>query len=238
MSIDIPFSRENLDKYLMELAKDFKKRSRGQEAEIILVGGASIIINYNFRCASYDIDADYMGYSTFKESIKAVADKFDLPDGWLNDDFKRTSSYSPKIVQYSEFYKVFCGKLTVRTVRAEYLVAMKLVSGRQYKKDLSDIAGIVYEQGLAGKPLTYEVIDKAVVDLYGNWSRISDYAKETLEKILACDNLKELFVELSENEKQAKERLMEIDKKYPEIINKDNVDEVIAAALKKQKKDQ
>ena len=103
---------------------------------------------------------------------------------------------------------------------------------------MSDIAGIVYEQGLAGKPLTYEVIDKAVVDLYGDWSRISDYAKETLEKILACDNLKELFVELSENEEQAKERLMEIDKKYPEIINKDNVDEVIAAALKKQKKDQ
>lgn len=238
MSIDIPFSRENLDKYLMELAKDFKKRSRGQEAEIILVGGASIIINYNFRWASYDIDADYVGYSTFKESIKAVADKFNLPDGWLNDDFKRTSSYSPQIVQYSEFYKVFCGKLTVRTVLAEYLVAMKLVSGRQYKKDLSDIAGIVYEQGLAGEPLTYEVIDKAVVDLYGDWSRISDYAKETLEKILACDNLKELFVELSENEEQAKERLMEIDKKYPEIINKDNVDEVIAAALKKQKKDQ
>ena len=30
---------------------------------------------------------------------------------------------------------------------------MKLVSGRQYKKDLSDIAGIVYEQQMAGKNL-------------------------------------------------------------------------------------
>ena len=41
----------------------------------------------------------------------------------------------------------------IRTVRSEYLVAIKLVSGRQYKKDLSDIAGIVYEQQMAGKNL-------------------------------------------------------------------------------------
>ena len=45
---------------------------------------------------------------------------------------------------------------------------MKLVSGRQYKKDLSDIAGIVYEQQMAGKPLTYEMIDVAVRNLYGS----------------------------------------------------------------------
>lgn len=238
MSIDVPFSKENLDKYLMELAKDFKKRSRGQEAEIVLVGGASIIINYNFRLASYDIDADYIAYSTFKESIKAVGDKFNLPIGWLNDDFKQTDSYSPKIVQYSEPYKTFCGKLAVRTIRAEYLVAMKLVSGRKYKKDLSDIAGIIYEQEIAGSPLTYESINNAVINLYGDWSHISDYSKETLNRILSCDNLKQLFLELSEDEEKAKETLTEIEKKYPKVVNKDNVDEVIMVALKKQKKNQ
>ena len=42
---------------------------------------------------------------------------------------------------------------------------------------------------------------------------------------------------LSENEENAKATLAEIDRKYPKVINKDNVDEVIAAALKKQKKD-
>ena len=237
MSIEMFFFKDNLDKYLSELAKDFKKRSRGQEVEIILVGGASIIINYNFRWASNDIDAEYMAYAAFKESIKAVGDKFDLPVGWLNNDFKQTSSYSPNIVRYSEFYKEFCGTLKVRTVKAEYLVAMKLASGRQYKKDLSDIAGIIDEQAQKGKPLTYEMINKAVIDLYGDWARISDYSKDTLDKILSCDNLNELFLELSENEEQAKERLSEIDKKYPELLNRDNVDEVIMAALKKQKKE-
>lgn len=238
MSINAPFSKENLDKYLMELAKEFKKRSRGKEAEIVLVGGASIIINYNFRAVSYDIDAYYIAYSAFKEAIKAVGAKFNLPSGWLNDDFKQTNSYSPKIVQYSNPYKTFYGKFFVRTVSAEYLVAMKLVSGRTYKKDLSDIAGIIYEQEIAGSPLTYETINTAVVNLYGDWSRISDYSKEILNKILACDNLKELFIELSENEEKAKETLTEIEKNYPKVVNKDNVDEVIMAALKKQKKNQ
>jgi hypothetical protein len=36
--------------------------------------------------------------------------------------------------------------VTVRTVTGEYLIAMKLMSGRQYKNDISDIVGILREQ--------------------------------------------------------------------------------------------
>lgn len=39
MSIDMPFTKDNLEGYLKELAKDFKKRGRGTPAEMILVGG-------------------------------------------------------------------------------------------------------------------------------------------------------------------------------------------------------
>ena len=236
MSIDVPFTKENLEYYLKELAKEFKKRGNGTPAEMILVGGASVLINYQFRASSYDIDAAYEAPSIMKEAINAVGDKYGLPNGWLNDDFKRTTSYTPKIAEYSEYYKTFSGVLQIRTVRAEYLVAMKLVSGRQYKKDLSDIAGILYEQQIAGKPLTYEMIDKAVCNLYGNWNSISDYARELLDKILAYDDLKALFVELSEDEAKAKEALVEVTKKYPGVVKQDNVDDVIAAALQKKRK--
>ncbi len=235
MSIEVPFTKENLEYYLKELAKDFKKRGRGTPAEMILVGGASVLINYEFRMASYDIDAAYEAESVMKESINAVGDKFGLPNGWVNDDFKKTASYTPRIIYHSEYYKTFSGVLTLRTVRAEYLVAMKLVSGRQYKKDLSDIAGILYEQEMAGKPLSYAMIDKAVCDLYGNWNGVTDYAKDVLNRILACDDLKALFVELSEDEAAAKEALLEVEKKYPKVVNKDNVDDVIAAALNKKR---
>ena len=234
MSIDVPFTKENLEYYLKALAKEYKKRGHNTPAEIILVGGASILINYGFRDASYDIDADYQSHSVMKESINAVGDRYDLQNGWVNDDFKKTDSYTPKIVQYSEPYKTFSGVLQIRTIRAEYLVAMKLVSGRMYKKDMSDIAGIIYEQQIAGKPLTYEMIDKAVCDLYGNWNNVSDNARELLNKILSCNNLQALFIELSENEKAAKEVIKEIEKKYPNRVKKSNVNDVITAALKKK----
>lgn len=236
MYIDVPFTKENVELSLKEIAKELKKRGRGASAEIILVGGASIIVNYSFRYSSYDIDAMYSTPSLMKEVINAVGDKQGLPNGWLNDDFKNTASYSDKIVQYSEYYKTFSNVLSVRTVRAEYLIAMKLVSGRQYKKDLSDIAGIVYEQSLLGKPITYEMVDTAVKNLYGNWDKISDVSKETLEKILSYENLQALFVELSEDEEKAKSVLSEISRKYPQVVNKDNADEIIKIALEKKNK--
>lgn len=236
MYIDVPFTKENVELSLKEIAKELKKRGKGIEAEIILVGGASIIVNYSFRFSSYDIDAMYSMPSLMKEVINAVGDKQGLPNGWLNDDFKNTASYSNKIVQYSEYYKTFSNVLSVRTVRAEYLIAMKLVSGRQYKKDLSDIAGIVYEQSLLGKPITYEMIDTAVKNLYGNWDKISDVSIATLEKILNHENLQALFIELSEDEEKAKSVLSEISKKYPTTVNRDNADEIIKIALEKKNK--
>ena len=235
MSIDVPFTKENLEGYLKELAKEYKKRGRGIPAEMILVGGASVLINYQFRTASYDIDASYESPAIMKEAINAVGDKFGLPNGWVNDDFKKTSSYTPKIIQYSDYYRTFSNVLHIRTIRAEYLVAMKLVSGRQYKKDLSDIAGIIYEQQMAGKPLTYEMIDKAVCNLYENWDNVEKYARDLLDKILACDDLQSLFIELSEYEKAAKEALAEMIKKYPTVVKQDNVNDVIAATLKKKR---
>ncbi len=238
MSIDVPFTKENLEYYLKELAKDFKKRGGRTRAEMILVGGASVLINYGFRQSSYDIDATFEARSVMLESIHAVADKLGLSRSWVNDDFKTTDSYTPKIIAYSDYYKTFSNVLTVRTVRAEYLVAMKLMSGRQYKKDLSDIAGILYEQQLAGNPLSYEMIDKAVCNLYGSWNGVTDHAKKVLERILSCNDLQALFVDLSENEATAKEALLEVEKKCQKALRKDNVDEVIAAAIKKkQEKD-
>ena len=234
MSIEVPFTKENLEYYLKALAKEFRKRGHGVPAEIILVGGASVLINYSFRMASYDIDATYACETVMKEAIAAVRDKYGLQNDWLNDAFKRTSSYTPKLRQYSDHYKTFSNVLEVRTVRAEYLVAMKLVSARQYKKDLSDIVGIIYEQQLAGDPLTLEKIDKAVKDLYGDWLSVKERAKNFLERVLACDDLPGLMQELAADELSANAVLSEISKKYPGTINKNNVDDVIAAVMKKK----
>ena len=54
-----------------------------------------------------DIDALITAASSMKEAINSVGDRFGLPNGWLNADFQNTSSYSPKLVQFSEYYKTY-----------------------------------------------------------------------------------------------------------------------------------
>lgn len=83
---DKPFTKDNLDGYLKELAKEFRKRNgRSMPAEIILIGGASVVINYGFREMTYDMDAIINASSSMKDTINYVGDKYGLPVGWIND---------------------------------------------------------------------------------------------------------------------------------------------------------
>lgn len=173
MFIDKQFTKADIDHYLYLLAKEYRKRNRkNKRVELILVGGASIIVNYGFRDATTDIDAMILADSVMQEAIYAVAEKENIPDGWLNADFMRSGSFSDALIVHSSYYKTFANVVEVRTVKDEYLVAMKLVSGRNYKRDLSDIIGIIEGCRQAGYPITEERVDKAMTDLYGNWDRV------------------------------------------------------------------
>lgn len=45
------FTKENLDTYLKELAKEFRRlNGKAMPAEIVLVGGAAILYDYGYRC--------------------------------------------------------------------------------------------------------------------------------------------------------------------------------------------
>lgn len=50
---------------------------------------------------------------------------------------------------------------------AEYLIAMKLRSGREYKHDLSDVIGVLFEHSKNEKPIIISDIQKAAENLYG-----------------------------------------------------------------------
>jgi len=120
-----------------------------------------------------------------KDAVNHVGDRLGLPGGWLNMDFKNTSSYTTKLLEVSVYYKTFSNVITVRMVAAEYLIAMKLISGRQYKNDLSDIVGILWEHQKNGNPISREAIDKAVTVLYGENAEIPAAARKTLDDTFA-----------------------------------------------------
>lgn len=235
MSYDVPFTKDNLDYYLKELAKDFRKRNgKMMPAEIVLVGGASILINYGFREMTYDMDAVIRASSAMKEAINCIGDRFGLPNGWLNTDFINTKSYTPKLMQYSKPYRIYSNVLNIRTISGEYLIAMKLVSGRQFKNDLSDIIGILHAHHAAGHPISQEQINKAVNDLYGSWVDITSDTKTFLNAVMNTPDLEKLYKQYLEEETNNRDALIEIQKTNPKMINKNNIDEVLNTAKRKK----
>lgn len=238
MSTDNVFTKANLDDYLKTLAKEFKKlNGTKMPAEITLIGGAAVIVNYGFRDLTYDVDAIIHASSAMKEAINKTSDIMGLPNGWLNSDFKKTKSYSPKLEQYSTYYRTFSNVLTVRTISGEYLIAMKLMSGREYKNDRSDIAGILYEQQKVGKDIKFEDIDRAVNDLYGGWEQLPNYAKGFVHNIFNQDNLEEFYQRCREEEKSNREALINFENKYPNVVTNDNVSDIIFNLRKKRQKE-
>lgn len=228
MSSDQPLTKETIDQYLRALAKQFKKLGgKSMPAEIILVGGAAILLNYGFRASTYDIDAYIHASSIMKDAINYVGDTMGLPSGWLNDDFKKTSSYTPKLLTYSEYYKEFYQVLTVRTISGAYLVATKLMAYRPYKHDLSDIIGILLEHQKNNCPLTYAQISQAVCDLYGGWEALPHEAHELLLQILESTDLEALYKVYSDEEQSAKNALLSFDANYPNTLREDNIDEIL-----------
>ena len=236
MSAEAPITKEILDTYLKELAKQFRKlNGKAMPAEITLIGGASILINYGFRDSTYDVDALIHVSSAMKDAINYVTDTLGLPNGWLNEDFKNTRSYTPRLVNYSKYYRTFSNVLTVRTITGEYLVAMKLMAYRQYKHDISDIVGILREQQNSGDPLTFERINKAVTDLYDSWENLPENAKSMLQGILANEDMGALYEAYANEEAAAKDALITFEDKYPDVLKEDNLADILSHLLDRNK---
>ena len=228
------FSKDNLDMYLKELAKEFRKlNGTSMPAKIILVGEAAILTNYGFREMTTDIDAVIHASSSMKDAIIRVRDKYNLPNGWINTDFVKTSSYSSRLDEFSIYYRTFANVLTVRTISAEYLIAMKLRAGRKYKHDLSDIIGILAEHEKIGAPISIDAIDSAVTNLYGGWDDFPQESKSFITSALATGHYQEIFASIQKEENHAKNILVEFEENYPDVMTESNVDTILKSLKSK-----
>jgi hypothetical protein len=224
MSFD--FNRSNIDHYLYLVAKEYKKENRSNpEAEIIIVDGASMIMNYSFRDTTTDIDSIIRASSSMKDVINKIGDENGLGTGWLNEDFKNTVSYSYKLIENSRFYKKFCNCLSVRTVSNEYLLAMKVRSARIYKHDLSDIIGIIKEHQEMGKEITFELLNEAYRKLYDE--DISEPMADKLNEIFKHIDLEELFYSTKEEENKNLEAVKRAEAEYKDAVNEKNINSFI-----------
>jgi hypothetical protein len=110
----------------------------------ILLGGALMITQLGNRQATQDIDVviatnDRRTYQAVQQAIILVAQEKKLPPAWLNDDVTIVVDQigKPKAPKH---WKTF-GNLAVYVPEMEYMLALKLFSGRpQDDRDIRAIA--------------------------------------------------------------------------------------------------
>ena len=109
--------------------------SESQTIEILIVGGAAMMLGYNARPATRDVDGVFFEpppASVIRRWIEQVASSTDLPDDWLNDAAKGF------LVGLSRGRKVFSAPgIDVWQPLPEQLLSMKLSAWRD-SRDIGD----------------------------------------------------------------------------------------------------
>ncbi len=222
------FNRMDMNNNLKELSKELKREfGRNSKHEIIIVGGAAIVLKHDFRESSSDIDAIVADGSSIKDAVHRTADRLGLSADWLNSDFKQSSSYSSQLVEVSKYYRTFNQVLDVRIVEDKYLIAMKLKSFRPYKNDQSDIIGLLQDS-----TFTYEEIHSAVEKLYGKEDEVKPEAWEFLRKYYSAEGI--VYNQIRNEELNNKDILIEFDKNYENVLKEDNLDDILSMLREKE----
>jgi hypothetical protein len=84
-------SRAMILRALEALAGELEATGRAEREEIVLAGGAALVLLYNAREATRDVDVCFLGSrgsAVLLEAARRVASTLDLPEDWLNDGAK------------------------------------------------------------------------------------------------------------------------------------------------------
>lgn len=170
--------KEDLDCLFDKLAAEYIELGGSKRVEIYLVGGAAIVLNFDFRMSTIDIDAMFNDNEILETAIQNISLRESLSSDWLNKDFVKTPSYSPKIIEKAKEYSVYHNIIFVYSLEPKYLIAMKLKSSRPTGGDLDDIIKMIYELRYKKAEISYEQIVEAYKDFYPDFLNTYNYFLE------------------------------------------------------------
>ena len=108
------------------------------------------------------------------------------------------------------------------------------MSGRKYKNDISDIYGILREHQKNGTPISKTAIERAILELYGDFEKLSDTSIRLLEKTFADGDYETLYRLSREAEKEARDILVEFEEQYPNTLKTENIDTILEQLKRKR----
>ena len=144
-------TKEDILRGLREI--DAKAREAGVLADLAVYGGAAMIIAFDIRQATRDVDAVVRGAPDFLRAAAAeIAEKEGWPLDWLNDGVKGFLSGEEEMSLMESFQGSSEGGLRIHVPSAAYLFAMKCMAmrpeGIDGSHDISDIEALARKIGV------------------------------------------------------------------------------------------
>jgi predicted nucleotidyltransferase len=134
-------NRETILRALQTLSDELGKR--GVTGEVCLFGGTVMVLAFNARLATKDVDALFQPAQTIRDLASHISVEQQLPMNWLNDGVKgfvsaRHDTTAGNLPQYSNL------RLTMPV--PEYLLAMKCMAARigSTANESTDVADIIF----------------------------------------------------------------------------------------------
>lgn len=121
----MPLSADDIKQAFEALARELE--DKGTRAELVIIGGAALVLLFHARESTKDVDAFFVKpeAGTVRKAAAQVAADLNLPDDWLNDSAKGYLEGVTKgdLLHESPF-------LTVYAASIPQLLAMKLSAWR------------------------------------------------------------------------------------------------------------
>ncbi len=144
-------------------ALDGECAKRGIAGEICIYGGAEMVLVFDARTGTRDVDAVFRPKSEIMNAAHAIAEEVGLPADWLNDSVKGFISHNEK-VNYEPIVAELEGLLHLRITwpTAEYLLAMKCLAARseETSEDRQDVEFLIRSLGLTTGKAVLEVVEQ------------------------------------------------------------------------------
>lgn len=126
---------DEIQQYLSELNDELALKDI--KGEISLFGGAVMVLAFNARIATKDVDAIFQPTAEIRAAVKVIAGRHGLNDDWLNDGVK---GY---VVDHHKRLFFDMPNLTVFVPEADYLLAMKALAARVETEDENDVVTLI-----------------------------------------------------------------------------------------------
>ncbi len=138
-----------------------KLQEEGVIGEICLYGGTAMVLAFNARLSTKDVDAVFEPPEVFRRRALEVAEALNLAKDWLNDGVKGYVSGAPEVT--SDGLPQMPHLRMIRPT-AEYLLAMKCMASRVpgygTRGDRADIVFLLKMLGIKDAETVFKVVEK------------------------------------------------------------------------------